>query len=76
MKSGTFSGRQVVKVLARNFGFEFVRQRGSHMILRRFEGERKIGTVVPDHKELQRGTLRGVLRLAEIDEASFLKKAK
>lgn len=54
------SGRTLVKVLERR-GFVFVRQNGSHIMMRR--GERPHITVpVPDHKELRPGTLRGILR--------------
>ena len=34
---------------------------------------RKIGTVVPLHKELKAGTLMGVLRLAQISKDDFIK---
>ncbi|MFY1644825.1 hypothetical protein ACK11Z_13930 [Methanoculleus bourgensis] len=33
--------------------------------------EGKVGTVVPLHRELKIGTLRGVLRLAKIDPDDF-----
>lgn len=35
--------------------------------------EGKVGTVVPMHKELKIGTLRGVLKLAGIDIDEFAK---
>ncbi len=35
---------------------------------------REITTIVPLHKELAPGTLRGVLELAEVDEEEFWKK--
>jgi len=37
------------------------------------EAEGKVGTVVPLHKELKIGTLRGILKLAKIDEEEFAK---
>lgn len=67
----TFSGKFVVKILCRHFSFVFVSQKGSHVKLKRiFEG-RVIVTVVPLHRELMYGTLRGILRLGEVDEDDF-----
>jgi predicted RNA binding protein YcfA (HicA-like mRNA interferase family) len=54
------SGRELRKVLEKK-GFVFVRQRGSHMMLRRAT-PLVITVSVPDHKELAPGTLRGILR--------------
>ena len=57
------SGRELVKVLGK-VGFELIRQHGSHMILRRQDPWAQ--TVIPDHKELDRGTLRAILRQTEV----------
>ena len=54
------SGREVVKALAR-VGYEHDRQRGSHIILRR-ETYPHRRVVVPDHKEVAKGTLRSIIR--------------
>lgn len=67
----TCSGKEVVKILSREFGFFYVSQKGSHVKLRKRIGTRVITTIVPLHKELARGTLRGVLELAEIEEEEF-----
>jgi len=61
------SGRDVVRALER-MGFSIVRQRGSHIVLRRGQG----GCVVPDHRELKVGTLAGVLKQAGVDADEFL----
>ncbi|MBA2607026.1 MAG: type II toxin-antitoxin system HicA family toxin [Acidobacteria bacterium] len=54
------SGRETVKAL-KKLGYEFDRQRGSHIILRQNEYPfRRI--VVPDHKEVAKGTLRGIIK--------------
>ncbi|MGZ8844073.1 MAG: type II toxin-antitoxin system HicA family toxin [Pyrinomonadaceae bacterium] len=54
------SGRDVVKALTR-IGYEHDRQRGSHIILRQNQyPHRRI--VVPDHKEVAKGTLRSIIR--------------
>ena len=45
----------------KKIGYDFDRQKGSHIILRQVEYPfRRI--VVPDHKEVAKGTLRGVIR--------------
>ncbi|EEB74034.1 type II toxin-antitoxin system HicA family toxin [Thermococcus sp. AM4] len=67
------SGEEVVKVLTKKFGFEVSRQKGSHVVLVKYVDGRKIGTVVPLHKELKAGTLIGVLRLAQISREDFIK---
>jgi predicted RNA binding protein YcfA (HicA-like mRNA interferase family) len=53
------SGRTCVKALAAA-GFIVLRQHGSHLILRRQEPFTQV--VVPDHLELDRGTLRAIMR--------------
>ncbi|WP_297519169.1 type II toxin-antitoxin system HicA family toxin [Thermococcus sp.] len=62
----------MVKVLVSKFGFE-VSQKGSHVILVKHAGGRKIGTVVSLHRELKPGTLMGVLKLAGIGKDEFIK---
>jgi predicted RNA binding protein YcfA (HicA-like mRNA interferase family) len=52
-----FSGDQLIKLLQKA-GFVIVRQRGSHVALRKGE----FMTVVPLHHELARGTLHGILK--------------
>ncbi len=71
IKLPRISGRECVRALEKN-GFYFKRQVGSHIILRRDEPFAQI--VVPDHKELDRGTLRAIIRQAglSIDEFANL----
>ena len=71
----TFSGRQVIKVLAREFGFLVVSQRGSHVKLKKTAPQHTAVTVVPLHRELALGTLRGVLDLAGVEYEEFFEKA-
>jgi predicted RNA binding protein YcfA (HicA-like mRNA interferase family) len=47
----------------------FKRQQGSHIILRRNDPFAQI--VVPDHKELDRGTLRAIIRQAGLSTDEF-----
>ena len=66
------SGKESVKILCNKFGFNIIRQRGSHVMLKKETSSGKIGTVVPMHKELKIGTLKSVLELAKIDEEEFI----
>ncbi len=65
------SGKEVVKALSKA-GFEIVRQRGSHVIMRKQTPEGKIATVVPNHKEVDRGTLLEIIRQAKMTKESFI----
>ena len=51
------SGQETIKIL-KEFGFIQIRQKGSHVILKKIIGDEEIGCVVPLHKELAIGTLR------------------
>lgn len=62
------SGAECIRTLEA-LGFRQVRQRGSHVVLR--QGAR--GCVVPLHRELKLGTLRGILRQAGVDPDEFSK---
>jgi len=63
------SGREVVAALAK-LGYEFDRQRGSHMILRNPRPPyRRI--VVPDHREVAKGTLRSIIREVGVTVEAF-----
>ena len=76
LKLPKLSGAEIIKILVKKFGFEVIRQKGSHAILRKFSGRRKIVTIVPLHKEVKVGTLLGILELAKISREEFLDKLK
>ncbi len=63
------SGREVVRVLV-SMGWTVTRQRGSHIILTK-PGE-PATLSVPDHKEVARGTLRSLLRSANLTVNEFV----
>lgn len=65
------SGWEVVQALER-LGFRRVRQRGSHVVMRKDTPEGAVGCVVPLHPELAVGTLRGILRQARVTPEEFL----
>ena len=49
-------------------------QKGSHVKLKKMTTAREIITIIPLHKELTTGTLKGVLKLAQINEKDFWEK--
>lgn len=63
------SGQECVKALYKA-GLTVRRQRGSHIILRRDDPFAQV--VVPDHKQLDRGTLRGIIRQAGLTIDEFV----
>lgn len=63
------SGRRVAGVLV-SLGWTVARQRGSHIILTK-PGETATLSV-PDHSEVARGTLRALLRAANMTVSQFL----
>lgn len=62
------SGRECVKALLKA-GFYFKRQHGSHFVLRRDNPFSQL--VVPNHKRLDRGTLRAIIRQADLSINEF-----
>ncbi len=52
------SGAECIKVLEK-VDFKIVRQRGSHIVL--LKQKPKTTIIVPNHKELERGTLRAII---------------
>jgi predicted RNA binding protein YcfA (HicA-like mRNA interferase family) len=63
------SGRQAVRAFE-TFGWSIARQSGSHIVLTK-AGE--IATLsVPDHSELAKGTLRSLIRAANITVEMFI----
>ena len=63
------SGQDCVKALGK-IGFYLKRQQGSHMILRRDNPFAQV--VVPNHRELDRGTLRAIIKQADLGVADFI----
>ncbi len=66
------SGAAAIRILEK-LGFVQVRQRGSHVVLKKITGSGAIGCVVPLHGELATGTLRGILNQAQVDPETFVR---
>lgn len=64
------SGQETVNALGK-VGFYVRRQQGSHIILRRDDPFAQ--TVVPNHRELDTGTLRAIIRQVGIGVDDFIK---
>ncbi|HLA47655.1 MAG: hypothetical protein A3I04_00825 [Nitrospinae bacterium RIFCSPLOWO2_02_FULL_39_110] len=69
MKLPLLSGREVLAVLKR-MGFREIHRRGSHVKMKHPDG-RKV--VFPYHDEVDRYTLKGTLKDAEIEIEEFIK---
>jgi len=65
------SGAQAIRVFEK-LGFKVVRQRGSHVVLRKLDK----GCVVPIHKELAVGALRSAIRQAGLSVDEFVEICK
>lgn len=64
------SGREAVRAFEKD-GWVVIRQRGSHIIMVK-EGI-AANLAIPDHRELDRGLLRSLIRKADLSVAEFLK---
>ncbi len=72
MKLPILSGRDVIKILSKQ-GFTVARQKGSHVILVKESEDGKKGVVVPNHKEIDKGTLLEIIRQSGMTKEDFLK---
>ena len=71
-KLPVISGREIVKVLTR-IGFEIVGRSGSHIRLKRRRDKELLIVIVPMHRELAKGTLRSILRQANLTHEDLLR---
>lgn len=71
MRLPVISGQEVVKILTR-LGFKIVGRKGSHIRLKK-KNKQILIVIVPDHRELARGTLRAILRQANLKPEEFLR---
>jgi predicted RNA binding protein YcfA (HicA-like mRNA interferase family) len=53
------------------FGFQQVRQKGSHIIMQKKTASSTITVPVPDHKEIKIGTLQSIIRQSGISKEHF-----
>jgi len=65
----SLSGRDVV-VIFEAFGWSVARRRGSHIIMTK--EQENITLSIPDHREVSKGTLRSLIRSANLTVDEFL----
>lgn len=66
------SATKVIKV-ASELGYEFVRQKGSHLVLKKEPGKM---LVIPNHKKLKKGTLLQIIKALGVTKDEFNKLLK
>jgi len=71
VKLPVLSGKELIKALERD-GFQIVRQKGSHVSLRKGE----FRTVVPLHIDLSKGTLLGILKQSGLTKEKLIELLK
>ena len=69
LKPPLLSGPKIVKVFQKA-GYYKVAQRGSHIKIR--NDQKEITLIIPDHKEVDRWTLKGILKDAELSVEEFI----
>jgi len=70
LKLPIISGKEALKV--DGAGFVVVRQRESHVRIKKVTSESVIKITIPIHETLDRGTLKGILRNADITVEEFV----
>ena len=69
MKLPVISGKDLLKILYKHFGFRPIRQRGAHITIT----NDKAFVTIPLHRELDLGTLKSILDDCGITRDEFLK---
>ncbi len=67
------SGKECIKTLGKA-GFYIKRQKGSHIILCRDEPFTEV--VIPNHKNIDKGTLRAIIRQSKLEVDEFIELYK
>lgn len=71
MKLPIISGKEALRALEMA-GFVVVRQRGSHVRIKKVASESVIIITIPLHETLDRGTLKSILRIAGLTVEEFV----
>ena len=75
-KLPVLSGKDIVKALSK-IGFKHIRTKGSHAILNKFDNAKgKITVPVPLHRELAKGTLKSIMKQADLSVEELLELVK
>ena len=65
------SGKDVVRALGRA-GYSLIRQRGSHVRMRKKLSTITLNVTIPLHDEIDRTTLASILKAAELSDDEFM----
>ncbi|MDP2692137.1 MAG: type II toxin-antitoxin system HicA family toxin [bacterium] len=65
-----YSARIIIKTLQKA-GFGKISQKGSHIKLRGLRGGKLCTVIVPNHKEIAKGTFSSILKQAEMTRIEF-----
>ncbi len=68
-----FTGKEICKILSLN-GFNLNRQKGSHIVMQKNIKNTTITVIVPNHKDLKKGTLLSIIRQSQLERSLFEKK--
>ncbi|HFC96997.1 MAG TPA: type II toxin-antitoxin system HicA family toxin [Thermosulfurimonas dismutans] len=69
-KLSPLSAKEVCKILEKH-GFKRIRKTGSHIVMQKKVGEKTVTVIVPDHKEIKKGTLRSIIRQSKLPREEF-----
>ncbi|MAH07927.1 hypothetical protein CMI38_06795 [Candidatus Pacearchaeota archaeon] len=72
MELPQISGFKLIKILSK-FGFNPVRQKGSHVQLQKIEDNKMIRLTVPIHEKLKKGTLSRIIKDSKVNQEEFCK---
>ncbi len=75
MKLPILSAKEIIKPLKKD-EFRVLRQKGSHISLCKKSDDKTSLVVVPDKKEVKKGTLLSILKQAEMSREKFLELVK
>ena len=66
------SAKDLIRALEKD-GYQILRQKGSHIVIQKRSAEEVITTVVPNHSEIAKGTLKSILRKIKINPEQLTK---
>lgn len=66
------SAKDLIRALEKE-GYQVIRRKGSHIVLQKKAPPEVITTVVPDHPDIAKGTLRSILRKTRITTEQLTK---
>jgi len=75
MKLPILSAKEIIKALKKD-GFRVLRQKGSHVSLYKKSDDKIYLVIVPDKKEVKRGTLLSILKQAGMSREKFFALTK